>query len=500
MCAVAGSRRELQAAAQRLGVTPGVPGPDGKYLVTEIPCLGLCDHAPNVLISHNMAAGQLGGDYLVGPAYAAQIDEWLPVVHASPGYFLSGEPRWLTGRIGQVDPTSLDDFVASGGFEGLRSALKLDPAEVIDTVKRSGLVGRGGAAFPTGIKLQGTADADGQPKYIVLNADESEIGTFKDRVLVEFDPYTMIEGMLISAYAVGAELGIIYVRGEYQHAQEVLNTAIQKAEAAGYLGENILGSGLTFQIELRSGAGAYICGEETALFESVEGKRGFPRMKPPFPTTHGVFGKPTVINNVETIANLPVIFQRGVAAYRSIGTQKSPGSKLFCLSGDVQQPGLVEVPFGLTLRTLIEEYGQGVTFGSSLQAVLLGGAAGVFVPPDQLDVPLTFEDTREQGLALGSGAVMVFDHSRDLRQILLNIAHFFAHESCGKCYPCQLGTQRQLEILERLAEGRLIPGDLERLQDTGWTMTDASLCGLGQTAALAVLSAMKHWPEMFSEA
>lgn len=499
ICEAAGSRNELQAAARQLGVIPNKPGPDGEYLVTEVPCLGLCDHAPSVLVEDYVIEDHHAGSQLIGHAYTRQIDAWLPTIHRSPGYILSGEPRWLTSRIGQIDPTSLDDFAASGGFDGLRRALQSSPADVIEAVKRSGLVGRGGAAFPTGIKLQGTADAEGQPKYVVLNADESEVGTFKDRVLMEFDPYSLIEGMLITAYAVGAEKGYIYVRGEYQHAQEILGKAVQQAEAAGYLGENILGSGLNFLVELRSGAGAYICGEETALFESIEGKRGFPRMKPPFPTTHGLFGKPTVINNVETICNLPVIFQKGIEAYRSIGTQKSPGSKLFCLSGDVQKPGLVEVPFGLPLRALIEEYGQGVKPGSTLQAVLLGGAAGVLVPPDQLDVPLTFEDTRAAGLSLGSGAVMVFDQGRDLRQVLRNLGHFFAHESCGKCYPCQLGTQRQLEILERLAEGRLMAGDLERLQDTGWTMTDASLCGLGQTAAMAVLSAIRHWPELFKE-
>jgi NADH-quinone oxidoreductase subunit F len=277
-----------------------------------------------------------------------------------------------------------------------------------------------------------------------------------------------------------------------------LENALGEARQAGLLGENILGTGFSFDIELRVGAGAYICGEETALFESIEGKRGFPRVKPPFPTTHGLFGKPTVINNVETLCNVPLILSQGSAEYRQIGTEKSPGPKLFCVSGDVTRPGLYEVPFGVTLRELLEMAG-GVAEGRKLQSVLFGGAAGAFATPDQLDVKMTFEDLRAAGLPLGSGVVMVFDETRDLRDVLKRLGHFFAHESCGKCYPCQMGTQRQMEILDRISKGKVLEGDLIRLQDVGWTMTDASLCGLGQTAASAVLSAIKLWPDMFKE-
>jgi NADH-quinone oxidoreductase subunit F len=250
-------------------------------------------------------------------------------------------------------------------------------------------------------------------------------------------------------------------------------------------------------VELRQGAGAYICGEETALFESIEGKRGFPRIKPPFPTTHGLFGKPTAINNVETLCNVPYILEHGPSAYRQIGTEKSPGPKLFCVSGDVSRPGLYEMPFGITIRRLVYDLAGGVRDGRALQTILFGGAAGAFATPDQLDVRMSFEDLRQAGLPLGSGVVMVFDESRDLRDVLARLGHFFAHESCGKCYPCQLGTQRQYEILSRLKAGKPLPGDAERLTDVGWTMTDASLCGLGQTAATAVLSAMKLWPQLF---
>jgi NADH-quinone oxidoreductase subunit F len=361
---------------------------------------------------------------------------------------------------------------------------------VISEIKSSGLVGRGGAAFPTGIKWEGAAKAQADQKFVVCNGDESEPGTFKDRVLLLDDPHRAIEGMCITAYAIGATKGYIYIRGEYPYIVPVLENALSEARDAGYLSEK-------FDIEIRVGAGAYICGEETALFESIEGKRGFPRVKPPFPTTNGLFDKPTVINNVETLCNVPLIISKGSAEYRKIGTEKSPGPKLFCVSGDVVKPGLYEVPFGQTLRELLKMAG-GVAEKKSLKAVLFGGAAGAFATSAHLDVKLTFEDLRAAGLPLGSGVVMVFNETRDLRDVLKRLGKFFAHESCGKCYPCQMGTQRQAEILKRVANGAVLPGDFVRLEDVGWTMTDASLCGLGQTAASAVMSAMKLWPELFT--
>jgi NADH-quinone oxidoreductase subunit F len=402
----------------------------------------------------------------------------------------------LTANCGRGRRTTLDEYTAGGGYAGLRKALGLSPTEVITEVKASGLVGRGGAAFPTGVKWEGAANAPGEPKYVVCNADESEPGTFKDRVLLEDDPHRVLEGLIIAGYAIGARQGYVYVRGEYPAAYQALQAACAEARQAGYLGENVLGSAFSLEIELRRGAGAYICGEETALFESIEGKRGFPRLKPPFPVTHGLFGQPTAINNVETLANVPTILAYGAAEYRKTGTEKSPGTKLFCLSGDVERPGLYEVPFGVNLRHMLELAG-GICDGCNMQAVLFGGAAGRFATPDQVDVEMTFEGLRQVGLPLGSGVVMVFNDRRDLRAILQNVARFFAHESCGKCYPCQIGTQRQLEILSRVAGRRALPGDVERLSDIGWTMADASICGLGQTAASAVLSAIKLWPELF---
>jgi NADH-quinone oxidoreductase subunit F len=358
--------------------------------------------------------------------------------------------------------------------------------------------GRGGAAFPTGVKWEGAAQANGDPKYVICNADESEPGTFKDRVLLEGDPFSILEGMLICGHTIGASKGYIYIRGEYQNSQNIFSEVIRIAKEQGYLGKNILGSEFDFEVEVRSGAGAYICGEETALFESIEGKRGFPRIKPPFPTTHGLFNKPTVINNVETFANVPLILRAGAEEYRKYGTADSSGSRLFCLSGDVAKPGTYEITKPVTLREIIFKHAGGIPNGKDLQAVLLGGAAGKLVPPSMLEVHLTFEDTREAGLTLGSGVISVFDETRDLHQVLSDLGHFFAHESCGKCFPCQLGTQRQAEILDGYLNGVSLEGDLDRLKDVGWTMTDASLCGLGQTAASAVLSAIEYWPELFN--
>jgi len=370
----------------------------------------------------------------------------------------------------------------------------MTPPAVVEMVKASGLVGRGGAAFPTGLKWQYTAAAP-EPRFIVCNADESEPGTFKDRVLLEGDPLSVIEGMLLAGFASGAGKGYLYVRGEYPRAQRVLAEALQSARAAGFLGSNILGSDFSFEIELRSGAGAYICGEETALFESIEGKRGFPRLKPPFPTTHGLFGRPTAINNVETLCAAAWIVAHGPEAYRAAGTQESPGSKLFCLSGDVQRPGVYEVPYGTKLEALLQLAGG--TDGE-LQGVLLGGAAGRFAGPEALDLPMSFEGLRAAGLPLGSGVVMVLNARRDRRQFLLSLAHFFAHESCGKCFPCQLGTQRQLEILTKVAEGTAGVADLQALRDVEFTMTHASICGLGMTAGGAVISALDLWPALFA--
>jgi NADH-quinone oxidoreductase subunit F len=466
-CALKGGDDILHHLCAQHGIQPDQTTPDAATTVEHAPCLGLCEHAPAALVDEQ---AETGIDLQTG-SYELGI----------PSSHLYGSVRELTRNCGN-GTTSLQVY---GEYAALKMARKMKPEDVIAEIKAAGLVGRGGAAFPTGIKWEGAADAPGEEKYVVCNADESEPGTFKDRVLLLDDPHSTIEGMCIAAYVIGASKGYIYLRGEYPYILPVLENALTEARDAGYLGG-------AFDIEIRLGAGAYICGEETALFESMEGKRGFPRVKPPFPTTHGLFGKPTVINNVETLCNVPLIIKQGADEYRKLGTEKSPGPKLFCVSGDVEKPGLYEVPFGVTLRELLEMAGC-----EAFQAVLFGGAAGAFATPEHLDVKLTFEDLRAAGLPLGSGVITVFDESRDLRDVLARLGKFFAHESCGKCYPCQMGTQRQVEILDRIAAGKMLAGDAERLGDVGWTMTDSSLCGLGQTAATAVLSAMKEFPDLF---
>ncbi len=478
-CALRGADEVLNHLCTDHKLRPGETTEEGSLTIEASPCLGLCEQPPAALVDDEAETN------ISLPNRSYELGR--------PKSLVGGSLRLLTVHCGH-GTTSLKNH---GDYAGFRRALTMKPAEVVAEVKAAGLVGRGGAAFPTGIKWEGAANAEGSPKYVVCNADESEPGTFKDRVLLIDDPHSVIEGMLIGGYAVGASRGYIYLRGEYPYILPALEDALVEARAAGLLGVNLLDSGFSFEIEVRVGAGAYICGEETALFESIEGKRGFPRIKPPFPTTYGLFGKPTIINNVETLFNVPLILLKGAAEYRKVGTEKSPGSKLFCVSGDAGRPGVYEVPFGVTLRDLLEMAG-GVAQGRKMQAVLFGGAAGAFATSEHLDVKLTFEDLRAAGLPLGSGVVMVFDETRDLRDVMRRLGHFFAHESCGKCYPCQLGTQRQKEILQRVALGNTLPGDIDRLQDVGWTMTDASLCGLGQTAASAVLSAIKLWPGMFA--
>ena len=466
---------------------------------TESPCLGVCERAPAALVTQY---GDNHGEAVLGPATVEGLIAALeggpvaapaepPVAAAVPQ---DGEPSLvLLRRVGVVDPASLDDYRAQGGYEALRRAVKLGPAGVIREVTDSGLVGRGGAAFPTGRKWAAVAGQPARPHELICNADESEPGTFKDRVLMEGDPYSVIEAMTIGGYATGAEHGYLYIRGEYPRALRALETAIDTARDRGFLGPDVMGLGFGFNVEIRRGAGAYICGEETAIFNSIEGYRGEPRNKPPFPVEVGLFGRPTLVNNVETLVNVLPILTGGAAAYAAIGTARSTGPKLFCVSGAVARPGVYEVPFGTTLRELLELAG-GLPPGRSLRAVLLGGAAGAFVAPDGLDVALTFEGAAEAGVTLGSGVVMVLDDTVDLTPFLLRIAAFFRDESCGQCVPCRVGTVRQEEALLRLTSGRPLGGvkqELALLADVAQVMRDASICGLGQTAATAITSAIE---------
>ena len=496
-CRIAGAERICEDLARAVGPA-GEAARDGRVGWLRSPCLGLCDLAPAAMIT---SAGDRPTVTSAAPVDAAGILKRLdgttvtrPPVTARQ----AGDPGIrLLRRIGTVDPGSLDDYRASGGYAALAKALDIGSEAVVAEVTGSKLMGRGGAAFPTGRKWAAVAGQPAQPHYLVCNADESEPGTFKDRVLLEGDPFAIVESMTIAAFATGSSLGYLYIRGEYPESEARVRQAIEAARDAGLLGPDILGSGVAFDIELRRGAGAYICGEETALFESIEGKRGEPRNKPPFPVEVGLFGKPTVVNNVETLANIPLILEMGGDAYAQIGTEGSTGPKLFCLSGHVERPGVYEVEFGATLRDLIELAG-GVSAGRDIRAILLGGAAGVFVGPDALDMPLTFEATRAAAATLGSGVIMVFDETVDLVDTLRRIAQFFRDESCGQCVPCRVGSVRQEELLARLAAGssaRSRDEELVLLRDIGQAMRDASICGLGQTASSAIESALRR-PEL----
>ena len=460
------------------------------------PCLGLCEAAPAALI---VEAGERPTEAALAPATAETIRAALVAASPAPAAASAapavpqagiGGPV-LLARVGRVDPTSLDSYRSHGGYAALRRAFEVGPAGVIRELLESKLVGRGGAAFPAGRKWDAVARHPVRPHYLVCNADESEPGTFKDRVLMEGDPFAVVEAMTIAGITTGCERGFVYLRGEYPTALERLEHAIDQARTRGLLGEDVMGRGATFDIEVRRGAGAYICGEETAIFNSIEGFRGEPRNKPPFPVDAGLFGKPTVVNNVETLVNVLPIVLGGGLAYAAVGTEGSAGTKLFGVSGCVMRPGVYEVEFGATLRDLITLAG-GLRPGRALRAVLLGGAAGAFVRPEDLDVPLTFEGTRAIGATLGSGVVMVLDDTVALVPFLLRIAAFFRDESCGQCVPCRVGTVRQEEALVRLASSGSNETDLALLADVGQVMRDASICGLGQTAANAIASALRQ--------
>jgi NADH-quinone oxidoreductase subunit F len=492
VCRVKGAQALLADVERALGPAGGQGRSGASWL--RSPCLGLCEQAPAAFVTRageTPVARGLGGASAAGLLGALQATP-VPALPKPPALPQFGEPGLrLLRRVAHVDPTSLDDYRAHGGYQALRQAIDTGP-DVIRHLIDSKLLGRGGAAFPTGLKWEAVAKAAVRPHYVVCNADESEPGTFKDRVLMEQDPFALIEAMTIAGYATAAEQGYVYVRGEYPLAAERLSGAIVAARARGLLGDDVMGRGFRFDVELRRGAGAYICGEETALFNSIEGYRGEPRNKPPFPVSSGLFGKPTVINNVETLYNVPDIVLEAGHVFAKIGTPGSTGTKLYCVSGHVGRPGLYEMPFGTTLRQLLERAG-GVPGGRRLRAVLLGGAAGSFVTPNDLDVPLTFEGTRAIGASLGSGVVVALDDSVDLWDLVLRIAAFFRDESCGQCVPCRVGTVRQEELLHRLKRGRAL-GSIENeallLAEIGQVMRDASICGLGQTAASAIASAV----------
>jgi NADH-quinone oxidoreductase subunit F len=494
-CQVNGAEELCERMTRRFGKEGSESAFDGAGVTWQrSPCLGQCDRGSAALIQR---AGADPARVGLAPADPDQI--WRSLTAPDEG---AGRPHVsssssgtvsLLRRVGQVDPSSLDSYRAAGGYEMLRRAVGLGPQGVLREVKDAKLLGRGGAAFPTAIKWEAVAANPVQPHYVICNADESEPGTFKDRVLMESDPYALIEALTVMGYACEAAHGFIYIRGEYPLAEARLRHAVAQARARGFLGPDVMGKGFAFDIEVRRGAGAYIAGEETALINSLEGKRAEPRNKPPFPAQSGLFGKPTAVNNVETLLSVLEILRVGGPAFAAIGTSNSTGTRLFCLSGCVERPGLYEYDFGVTLGEVIDAAG-GVRGGRPLQAVLLGGAAGSFVGPSALDMPLTFEAVRAAGTTLGSGVVLVLDDTVDVVALLRRITQFFRDESCGQCVPCRVGTVRQEELLARLAAGTprgSVATELALLDDIGSVARDASICGLGQTAISAVQSAVK---------
>jgi len=411
--------------------------------------------------------------------------------------WLAGQQRLTFARAGWTDPLSLDDYRALGGFDGLDRALTLSAQAIVDEIKESGLRGRGGAAFPTGIKWQTVLDAPGERKFIVCNADEGDSGTFADRLLMEADPYQLIEGMTIAGLAVGAQEGFIYLRSEYPHCKAVLTEALARAEQAGYLGDRLCGSGQCFRIELRIGAGAYICGEETSLLDSLEGKRGLVRFKPPLPAFKGLLALPTVVNNVLSLAAVTTILAKGAGHYRDFGSGRSRGTLTAQLAGNIRRGGLVEVPFGTTLRNLLFDYGGGSASGRPIRAVQVGGPLGTYLPQSLWDTRLDYEALAEAGGMLGHGGLVVFDDTVDMAQQARFAMEFCAVESCGKCTPCRVGSVRGVETIDRLIAGQDRQRELQVLEALCDTMVDGSLCAMGGLTPYPVRSAIRHFPEDF---
>lgn len=403
------------------------------------------------------------------------------------------EMRVLLRNSGKIDPRNAKEYIKAGGYEGMKKALSMSGSEIINELQEAGLRGRGGAGFPTWRKLKFAYDADGDIKYIVCNADEGEPGTNKDRILLSTDPCSVFEGMIIAGKAVDSHVGFIYLRAEYSYLVPILEAALESSRSAGCLGKNIMGSGFDFDIKLRSGAGAYVCGEETALFESIEGKRGEPRFRPPFPGTKGLFGKPTVLNNVETLANIAVIFQRGAEWFSKIGTPNSPGTKLFTVCGNVKRRGVFEFPMGVNLKELIYDVCGGMEEGHTLLAVQTGGASGAIINADQIDMTLDIDAVSESGGRLGCGTILVMDDRNCIVDIVRNNLDFFRGESCGKCTPCREGGTRLYQLISKIAEGKGTISDLRTIEDLANTMRLTALCGLGHSTAVPVLSSIRNF-------
>jgi len=492
-CGADSLRRALDAEVQAQGKAD-------KVEICGTGCMGMCGRGPLVLSS---ADHRLYGNVTVADASAlvsnnAHDRESLAArsIDLKAPYF-SRQLKIVLANSGRVDPEKLTDYIAVGGYQSLAKVLEgMTPRQVVDEVKKSGLRGRGGAGYPTGLKWELVARQEPTTKYVVCNADEGDPGAFMDRSVLEGDPHRVLEGMAIAAYAVGAQQGYVYVRGEYGLAIQRLQTAIKQAEREHMLGSRILEQGFQFRIDLRIGAGAFVCGEETALIASIEGKRGQPRQRPPYPPASGLWGAPTLINNVETFANIPTIIERGGEWFSSIGTATSKGTKVFALAGKIANPGLIEVPMGTTLRAILFDIGGGVP-GQKLKAAQTGGPSGGCIPQDLLDTPVDYESLAAIGSIMGSGGLIVMDETSCMVDVARFFMEFCMDESCGKCIPCRAGTLQMHDILERITQGRAADEDLAILKELASLLRETSLCGLGQTAPNPVISTLKYFPEEY---
>ncbi len=504
-CHHTGADNILEIIEDDLKIKPGQTTADGLFTLEFTACLGVCEVSPAIQIDEvvfgNLTAGKIK-EILEGYRAGKVVDfRTLPyTTNDFRKYKQSPDELVLLNNVGVIDPMKLDDYLGRGGYEALKKAVTgMTPEEVIDSVKTSGLRGRGGAGFPCGLKWSFTRPLAVTPKYVICNADEGEPGTIKDRYLMEGDPHKVLEGIAIAGYAIGASQGFIYCRGEYYLSQHRLQNAIDQATAKGYLGDKLFGTDFSFTIEVRSGFGSYVCGEETALIESLEGKRGYPRLKPPFPGVSGLLKKPTVVNNVETLASLPAIVSRGGEWYRALGTDDTPGTKIYQIIGHVKTPQIVEAPTGMTLRELIDTYGGGLRDGRKFKMCQTGGASAGVVTIDALDTPMDFGSMAKVGGALGSGTMLVLDDTTCVVDFLKCVSDFFAHESCGQCTPCREGTAWIQKYLTAFTQGKGKLEDLDFLQRLAATLQDASFCPLGQTAPSPFLSVLRNFREEIEE-